>query len=223
MTELHDNNKKLSKNRNTSEQSFLKIEKDGLKYIKNERNYLIMSALVPIYIIIVQCINLGYIFTAPPINPLDPRPPVNPINAFTPIIILLIISFFALVNYRYLISWKGKVKIYEGKTPSKQKTLTSIFYDIIKSMENIRVIFIIVNIISLYYFIWFILWALSIMDPHHPPPPLHVNILNGLSQGGLLLYLILQWKHFIQWNRKLKQLKLFEEQIFHEICELNRK
>ena len=223
MTELHDNNKKLSTNRNTSEQSFLKIEKDGLKYIKNERNYLIMSALVPIYIIIVQCINLGYIFTAPPINPLDPRPPVNPINAFTPIIILLIISFFALVNYRYLISWKGKVKIYEGKTPSKQKTLTSIFYDIIKSMENIRVIFIIVNIISLYYFIWFVLWALSIMDPHHPPPPLHVNILNGLSQGGLIIYLIIQWKHFIQWNRKLKQLKLFEKQIFHEICELNRK
>jgi hypothetical protein len=206
---------------NASEEKFLKIERGGLNYIKNERNYLILSALVPIYIVIVQCINLGYIFTAPPINPLDPQIPINPINTITPIIILLIISFFALVNFGYLINWKGKVEIYEDKAPRKQKSLTSLLYDIVQSMKTIRVIFIIVNIISLYYLIWFILWALSIMDPHHPPPPLHVNLLNGLSQGGLLIYLIIQWLHFIQWNRKLRQLKLFEKQIFHEICELN--
>jgi len=223
MSELPDKNVKLLPEENNSVGKFSKIEKGGLNYIKNERNYLIMSALVPIYIIIVQCINLGYIFTAPPINPLDPQPPANPINVFTPIIILLVISFFALFNFGYLLSWKGKVKTYEGKAPGKQKTLTSLFYDIIKNMETIRAIFIIVNIISFYYFIWFILWALSIMDPHHPPPPLHVNILNGLSQGGLLIYLIIEWRHFNQWNRKLKQLKLFEKQIFHEICELNRK
>ena len=223
MKETPDNNVKRSMEDTTSEGNFLKIERGGLNYIKNEWNYLIMSALVPIYIIIVQCINLAYIFTAPPINPLDPRPPINPINVFTPIIILLVISFFALVNFRYLISWKGKVKIYEGKASRKQKSLTSLFYDIVKNMKTIRVIFIIVNIISLYDFIWFLLWALSILDPYHPPPPLHVNILNGLSQGGLLIYLIIQWKHFIQWNRKLRQLKLLEEQIFHEICELNRK
>ncbi len=223
MSELPDKNKKLFREDNNSVGKFSKFERGGLNYIKNERNYLIMSALVPIYIIIVQCINLGYIFTAPQVNPLDPRPPVNPVNVFTPIIILLVISFFALFNFGYLLSWKRKVKIYEGKAPGKQKTLTSLFYDIIKNMETIRVIFIIVNIISFYYFIWFILWALSIMDPHHPPPPFNVNILNGLSQGGLLIYLIIEWRHFYQWNRKLKQLKLFEKQIFSEICEFNRK
>ena len=172
----------------SSEKGFLRMERGGLNYIKNERNYLIISALLPIYIIIVQCFNLFYIFTAPSINPLDPRPPLNPINVLTPIIILLIISFFAFLNLAYLITWKEKVKIYEGKANDKQKTLTSIFYDIIKSMESIRYIFIIVNIVSFYYFIWFILWALSIMDPLHPPPPFHVNVLNGLSQAGLLIY-----------------------------------
>lgn len=223
MSELRDKNVKLLPEENNFEGEFSKIEKGGLNYIKNERLYLILSALVPIYIIIVQCINLGYISTAPPLNPSDPQPLVNPINVFTPIIILLIISFFALINFRYLLSWKEKVKTYEGKAPSKKKTLTSLFYDIIKNMETIRVIFIIVNIISFYYFIWFMLWALNIMDPHHPPPPLHVNILNGLSQGGLLIYFIIEWRHFYQWNRKLKQLKLFEKQIFHEICKSNRK
>lgn len=217
MSELPDKNERLFKEENNSVGKFSKIEKGGLNYIKNERYYLIVSALVPIYIIIVQCINLGYILTAPPVNPLDPQPPVNPINAFAPIIILLVISFFALINFRYLLSWKGKVKTYEGKTPGKQKTLTSLFYDIIKNMETIRVIFIIVNIISFYYFIWFILWALSIMDPHHPPPPLHVNILNGLSQGGLLIYLIIEWRHFYQWNRKLSKLKKFEREIYKEL------
>lgn len=217
MSELPDKNEKLFREENNFVGKFSKIEKGGLNYIKNERNYLILSALVPIYIIIVQCINLGYIFTAPPVNPFDPRPPTNPINAFTPIIILLVVSFFALVNFKYLLSWKGKVKSYEGKAPGKQKTLTSLFYDIVKNMETIRVIFIIVNIISFYYFIWFILWNLSIMDPHHPPPPLHVNILNVLSQGGLLIYLIIEWRHFYQWNRKLSKLKKFEREIYKEL------
>jgi hypothetical protein len=127
-----------------------------------------------------------------------------------------------LVNFGYLLSWKGKVRTYEGKIPGKQKTLTSIFYDIVQNMKKIRVIFIIVNIISLYYFIWFILWALNIMDPIHPPPPPHVNILNGLSQGGLLIYLILQWKHFIHWNRKLSKLKKFEREIYEEFNPLKK-
>ena len=175
MSELRDKNVKLLPEENNFEGEFSKIEKGGLNYIKNERLYLILSALVPIYIIIVQCINLGYISTAPPLNPSDPQPLVNPINVFTPIIILLVISFFALINFRFLLSWKGKVKTYEGKAPSKKKTLTSLFYDIIKNMETIRVIF------------------------------------------------IIEWRHFYQWNRKLKQLKLFEKQIFHEICKSNRK
>lgn len=224
MSKLPDKNIKLSREENNSVGIFSKIEKGGLDYIKNEQNYLIMSALVPIYIIIVQCINLGYIFTVSPVIPLKPRPPanlppVNLINIFTPIIILLIISFFALLNFGYLLSWKEKVKTYKGKTLGKQKTLTSLFYDIIKNMEIIRVIFIIVNIVSIYYFIWFILWALDIMDPHHPPlaPPLFVNVLNGLSQGGLLIYLIIEWRHFYQWNRKLSKLKKFERKIFKEL------
>ncbi|MFX1567538.1 MAG: hypothetical protein ACFFCV_04130 [Promethearchaeota archaeon] len=219
MKDSLENNIKHNAEKNNFETNFSRMERGGLNYIKNERNYLILSALVPIYIIIVQCINLGYIFTAPPLNPLDPRPPPNIINVFTPISILLIISFFALVNFRYLLVWKNKVNLYEGKKTGKQKSLTSLFYDIIRSMEKIKIIFIIVNIISIYYFMWFVLWVLRIVAPLHPPPPLHVNILNDLSLLGLLIYLILQWKHFIQWNRKLTQLKLFEQKIYSEICE----
>ena len=99
MSDLPDKDEKLIREENNSMGRFSKIEKSGLNYIKSERKYLILSALVPIYIIIVQCINLVYIITAPPVNPLDPRPPANPIVVFTPIIILIVISFFALFNF----------------------------------------------------------------------------------------------------------------------------
>ena len=110
MSNLPDNNSKQIPERNDLKANFSRIEEGGLNYIKNERNYLIMSALMPIFILIVQCINLGYIFSAPPINPSDPLPP-NPVNVITPIVILIIISFFALVNFSYLINWKEKVNI----------------------------------------------------------------------------------------------------------------
>lgn len=197
---------------------FSNIEKDGLKYIKNEENYLILSGVLPIFIVIVQVINLLYIFTAPPIHPMDPQPTPNPVNIFTPIIILLIISSMGLLSFKYLLDWKKMVEKYEGKKPGQKKTLTSIFYDIIKNTEKIRILFILVNSMSAYYLIWFILWALSILDLHHPAPPLHVNILNALSLIGLLIYLIIEWRHYHRWNKKLTQIKRLEKQVFDEIC-----
>lgn len=57
-----------------------------------------------------------------------------------------------------------KDKKCEEKNDGKQKTLTSLFYDIIKNMKIVRVTFIIVNVINIYYIIWFILWTLRIMN-----------------------------------------------------------
>lgn len=205
----------------SDEKKFDRLEKGGLNYINKESNYLIISALFPIYLIIIQVINLIYVLTAPPIPPEAPRtgPPPNPslINVFTPIILLLGISLFALINLRYLLIWKRNVDLYKTQASKQQKSLTFLFYKIVGNMEKLKLVFIVLNVFSLYYFVWYFLWALSLIDPHHPPPPLHVNILNAFSLVGLCLYLIIEWCHFYRWNQKLKELKMLEKQVFDEV------
>lgn len=218
---LSSKHSKIQEKSDSDEERFSRLEKGGLNYINKESNYLIISALFPIYLIIIQIINLLYILTAPPIPPVAPRPAPQPdpslVNVFTPIILLLGISLFALINLRYLLIWKKNVETYKTQASNQQRSLTSLFYTIIKNMEKLKIVFITLNVLSLYYFVWYLLWALSLTDPHHPPPPIHVNILNVFSQVGLFLYLIFEWRHFFGWNQKLKQLKILEKQIFDDI------
>ncbi len=199
---------------------YSQMEKGGLNYIKKKKNYLIISVIYPIYAIILQLINLIFI-----VNPDAPRPPSRPgfpslLDVLTPIIIILIISAFALINFIFLFSWMYKVKNYHNQPTKKNITLTLVFYEIIKNMEIIKKIFIILNIACVFYFLWYLNWTFMFFifsNPPLPPPPLHVHLLNIFSQIGLIFYLIYEWRHFFRWNKKLKELKEFEIKIYNEL------
>jgi len=54
-----------------------------------------------------------------------------------------------------------------------------------------------------------------------PPPrnPLMDTImtLTVCSQIALVIYLFYEWKHFLKWNNKLRELKSFERQIYQDL------
>lgn len=204
------------------EKLYLQMEEGGLNYINSQRSYLLLSVLFPIFAIIIQIINVIAI--------LDPRQPNTPsgqnsaplIHIFTPIIIVFVISAFALINLSLLLIWKKKVDDYTKQIPERNMTLTKLFYDIIRHMEMVKIFFIGLNFISLYYFLWYFSWLFSLTSDGHAPPPIHVIIFNLLLQIGLVFYLYFEWKHLLHWNQKLKELRKFEKEIFREICQSNK-
>lgn len=123
-----------SDSNNTIHIFYQDIESNGLKYIQKQKQYLIVTAIFPIYAIILQIFNLIVIIKriAPP-PPQFPRPPfLEPRNIYdiiTPIIVFLVISTFALVKFVFLLIWMKKVRQYESfqksseeGSPSKEKS-----------------------------------------------------------------------------------------------------
>lgn len=211
---------------------YTQIEKSGLNYIKSQKNYLILSAIFPIFITIIQILNINFILYLHAHRPKS-RPGPLLIDVLTPFIILLVISAFALINFVFLVGWKKKVHLYEKqkklfKEPSldepnnfrdKNQSLTKLFYDIISNMKIVRIVFIILNFSCLYYLIWYLNFFLIRRPLPIQPPPLQIVVewLNLFSQIGLAIYLVFEWRHFIKWNKKLKELKKFEKEIFNEL------
>ncbi len=220
---------------------YTQMERGGLNYIKNQRNYLILSAIVPLVCFLIQIINL-YITFIFFINRVPPetgpsRWPGNPfliIDISTPIVILLF-SLLALVHFIYLFSWRRKVSLYEQHKKKSidiehedeisdiHVTLTQLFYDIIDNMETIKKIFIALNVVVIFYLQWFFRFFLfELMRIVSPRMELNLfrNImpwLNLFLQFLLIFYLIMNWKHFKHWNRKLNKLKDFEKRIYTEL------
>ena len=218
---------------------YSRLEKGGLDYIKKQRNYLTFSALFPVYTIIIQVINLIFIFQLeamkPPIGP-NPGGP-DFFDIISPILIFLVISFFTIINCAILVKWKRLLNRYEkesnemreatfrqeeGDYPIGTVSLTHVFYDIIKNMEKIRIIFVILIFLFIYNSIWFFRFFFVRLDqiaPLHPPPiQQHFTvILNFISQISLILYLLFQWRHFHRWNKKFKELKTYERKIYKEL------
>ena len=216
------------------DQFYEPLERGGLNYINNQKNYLIFSAIFPIYLIILQILNIVFILTLETQKPADIERGPTLLDILTPIIILLVISLFALAIFIFLIGWKKKINQYKNQQeniaqfsfsdpddnfPEKNITLTRLFYKIIDNMRVIRIIFICLNIICFYHFFWTINFFLIRRPPQHPHPPLHflVQWLNILSQIGLIFYLVFEWRHFYHWNKKLKELKKFEKDVYTEL------
>ncbi len=218
---------------------YSKMEKGGLNYIKKEGNYLVISIIFPIFSIITQVLNLIFMLILeamkPPIGPGSQGP--LPIDIITSIIIFLIIALISLINSAYLFQWRQKIYSYEASVdkpidisssqeinnfPNNNISLTRIFYDIIKNMETIRIIFIALNFISIYYLIWFFGFFLIRRDSIIPPQP-HpllsevIAVLNIISLVVLMIYLIFQWRHFYSWNKKLTKLRTLEKKVYKEI------
>ncbi len=234
---VNDNEKPLTA---VNSALYSKMEQGGLKYIKNQRNYILLSALVPILSIAVQIVNvsmilvfsLGFLDYAKP--PLGERPPIGGLYLFdvlSPILIVFIFFIIAMIHFIYLYRWKKRVYRYENQekivlkatTDENRITLTQLFYDILDNMETIRKIFIALNIISIFYLQWFFRFFLKelffIISPRSDLNPLRFIIptINLGLQLLLIIYLIVSWKHFIKWNSKLNKIKTLEQQIYEEI------
>ncbi len=216
---------------------YTKMEKGGLKYIKHQRNYLIFSALFPIFFIVIQIINFIFIRSLR-MPKFPPRPEFRQpllIDFFTPIFISLVIFVFTFMNFVFLVSWNKNVHRYEkyqenifknsrempnNEFSEEKITLTILFYKIIQNMKIIRILFIGFNLVCAYYFIWFIWFFLMRFDsitPLYPSIKMVTRLLNIIWQVGLILYLIFEWRHFYRWNKKLKKLKEFEKKIYKEL------
>ena len=218
---------------------YSKMEKGGLNYIKKEENYLVISIVFPIFTIITQVLNLIFMLLLeamkPPTGP-KPEGPL-PIDKFTSIFIFLIIALIALINSMYLIQWKQKIHSYEdfvekftdissfqetNDFPKNNVSLTRIFYDIIKSMERLRIVFLGLNLICVYYFVWFFGFLIIRREALIPPFP-HpifseiVAVLTIISLFVLIIYIAFEWRHFYGWNKKLTKLRQFEKKVYKEI------
>lgn len=216
------------------------IESYGFKYINNQKNYLITTAIFPIFALIVQIFNL--IHTIDRINRPPPDqlvlPPLHPQNIYNilaPIIIFIIIASFALVKFVFLYIWMKKVHKYEiqqkivlkfnennDETTELQDTvgLTQIFYDIVDHMQLIRIVFIIMNIAYIFYIQWtlnFFLSFFGILPKPNQRPSDFFHYINIITEFGLLFYMIFEWKHFLKWNRKLKKIDELEKKIYAEL------
>ena len=219
---------------------YSKMEQGGLKYIKNQRNYILLSAIVPILSIVVQIVNVSMIlvfslgfFDNARLQQGD-RPPIGGLYLFdvlSPILIVFIFFIISMIHFFYLYRWKRRVFRYENQerivneatTDENRITLTQLFYDILDNMETIRKIFIALNIISIFYLQWFFRFFLKelffIINPRPDLNPLRYIIpsINLGLQLLLIIYLIVSWKHFIKWNSKLNKIKTLEQQIYEEI------
>jgi len=215
------------------------LEKGGLDYVKKQENYLTISAIFPIYTIIIQVINLIFILQLeamkPPIGP-NPGGP-DFFDIISPILIFFVISFFTLINSTYLVKWRNILNQYENygrkirkissiqeesNYPEGNVSLTRVFYDIINYMEIIRIVFVILIIFFIYNSIWFFRFFFVRLDqiaPIHPPPiQQHFTvILNFISQISLIIFLLFQGRHFFRWNKKLSELKSYERKIYKEL------
>jgi hypothetical protein len=107
--------------------------------------------------------------------------------------------------------------------PPNTNSLTNLFYNIIKDMQSIKIIFYLMNIVCIFYFQWFIriiFRDLFIRRIFVSPQQTTIQILNFIAQIGMCFYMIYEWKHFNQWNKKLKKLNELELKIYNEL-ELN--
>ncbi|MHA1995276.1 MAG: hypothetical protein ACW97Z_12100 [Candidatus Hodarchaeales archaeon] len=209
---------------------------NGLSYIKNQRNYLVINAIIPIYCIIVQAFNLFFTFSfilrveeiVPEIR--KPRTTLFLVDALTPSLLLLLFSIFAITNFIFLLHWRKKVHQYDNQQQdaSREKnniTLTQLFYETIDIMEKLKKIFFVINVLFVFYLQWFFRFFLSeiLRRIVTPPTGLHsfhsvgMSWLNLILQLLLLIYLMLNWRHFYRWNKKLTKLKDFEREIYQEL------
>ena len=222
--------------------SFTKIEKEGLFFIDSQKRFLVWSAILPIFIILIQIANIIFLIMNPP-------PPGRPslhreapriIEILSPLWIMIIIALFVLTNFFFLLRWQKKVQQYyhqeetfdkliksspdEIDSSTKFISLSQITYDIIQHIKKIRKIFLLMNAIAVFYFLWFVSrivfrLALGRLLFRGPPAqfPLILIILNILAQISLLIYLVFQWKFFRKWDLKISKLTTLEKRIYEEL------
>ena len=206
-----------------------------------QKRFLILSAIVPLAIFLLQIGNLVFVILRPP----PPLPGGIPqqmtfsmiIDISTPTIVMTIMSIFGMINFIFLLGWKKKVTRYNNQKQSFKKMIenpsneiddvqfvsfANLSYENLKHMKRMKTFSYITNIASVLYIWWIIrgfLFQIGVLIPKIPvhEPPLVLHIFNLIAQIGLIVYVFIQWRFFQKWNKKLTRIEIFEKQIFDEL------
>lgn len=213
-----------------------RIDEWGLNYIKKTRFYLKISAILPIYMIIIGIINLGFLSYMYIIS-IESRK-VIPIHAIVVFTSFFLIFLFSLLQFLFLRKWKLKIREYGKKIKLEKKdasdvsddksknmvsikiSLTDIFYDVVNHMEKIKILFIIINFFSAIYIFYNFMIFIRLVIFVKKATLMTFETLRYLNLSVsivLILYLIYMWYHFTKWNKKLKKLKNYEKMIGQEL------
>ena len=208
-----------------------------LTFSKQQRTFLILSAIIPVTIFLLQVANIIFIILNPP--PGSPHEFIflRFLNTSTPVIVMIIMSLFGIFNFIFLLSWRKKVGQYNMQkqsftemisnqssddTKTDYISFTHLAYKNLKHMKRMRIFLFISSIISILYIWWSIrglLVGLGIIIPVEPvnPPFLALNILNICAQIVLIAYFIYQWAFFFKWNKRVVKIEHYERQIIEEL------
>jgi len=228
---------KQKNNKNNLERNsswYLKLEESGINYINKYKYYLILSALLPIFLIIIQIINSAFISLIEKSRSLIGFKFMLNFEIHAPRFKLITISIIGLVKFIYLFNWNRKLIEYQKQYKDFMKNnksmkeeafskegflLTKLFYDIISQMKISKGIFILINIFCFVYFFWNFVFFLGCPPIPHPLPSSFciIGLFNFISTVILIAYLIFEWRHFYCWNKKLKKLSEFEKKIYSEL------
>ncbi|MFW9904880.1 MAG: hypothetical protein ACFFFH_11150 [Candidatus Thorarchaeota archaeon] len=206
----------IDKNNELLTISSIPTVKTGINYIKNEGYYLIFTGIFPILIAIIQILNIFFIFGTKPLPiPFPDRPPHPPLfDVLLPPLVLIIFALVGFTKFIFLMKWRSNLNKIEDELP----ILTKIFYEIIVYMNRAKWLFAAENVIFVFYSQWMFHYFLNdLLLNRLPPGPPIIQLLNLFAQIGLIFYLIFEWRHFLKWNKKLNELKLYEKKIFEEL------
>lgn len=213
---------------------YTKIEESGINYINKYKYYLLLSALIPIFLIIIQIINTFYAAIVESSGTLLRERFLKFFILIIPRFNFMTISIIALVKFIFMFKWNKKLMDYkiqyakfmrnytikdEDVPKGEGFPLTKLFYEIISQMRFSKGVFIVLNVFCIMYFFWTIFFFL-ISPPIPPPrsPTFHIiGLFNYISQILLIIYLIFEWRHFYRWNKKLNKLSEFEKTIYSEL------
>lgn len=207
-----------------------------LSFSNFQKKFLILSAIIPLVIFLLQIANLVFVLVNPPPGGIPQELTFGRfLDMFTPSLVMIIMSIFGLINFIFLLCWKKKVSNYNDQKQSFSKMIesktnesdnvhyvsfTELSYQNLKFMKRMRIFSIITSIVSILYIVWVLMGFLSRLGvpgiPLHTPP-LALHILNITAQVVLTIYIIIQWIFFYKWNKKLIILESYEKQIFDEL------
>ena len=204
----------------------------------SQKWFLVLSAIVPLTVLLIQIANIVFIIDQPP----PPPPPGtelngNIINGITPLIIMVIMSIYCGLFLIFMLKWRNKARKFEKQKKVFRKMLeetqeekegtefisyTQMSYENLKHMKRMRIVSYITSIAAILYIWWVIrgfLVTLGVILPTIPfnHPPMVLNAFNIIAQVILISYICYQWVFIHRWNRKLKRIKVLEKQVTKEL------
>lgn len=234
--------------------SYRALVQSGVQYVKHQTRYLVASAILPLFALVVQIVNFLLMARAFPLPSGAPPPPGHPhlVDQLTPAILVAAIATLALFKFLALLQWRhhlgdlarlrrardsdfpappieGNSHALESNShapesdsdPRPAPSLTNLFYRVVAVMGRARVLFLVLNALFVVYLQWFVRFFLVelgiLASPGLVPPHDAWFWFNVTAQLGLVAYVVLGWRHYLRWGKKLKRLRQFERQVYRDL------